>query len=165
VRTPTMMRGYCGRPDLDARAFAKRQVLGHFEDVYLRTGDLVRRRQDGLLEFHGRKDRQVKARGYRVELDEVEVALGSHPAVESAAAYGVPDEDGSLHIEATVTLRDGQHVTPDALRTHVAASLPRYAVPARLDITGAMPRTSTGKIDRRALAARAKERTPTMEAT
>ncbi len=165
VRTPTMMRGYWGRPDLDARVFATRRVLGHFEDVYLRTGDLVRRREDGLLEFHGRKDRQVKARGYRVELDEVEVALGSHPAVESAAAYGVPDEDGSLHIEATVTLRDGQHVTPDALRTHVAASLPRYAVPTRLDIAGAMPRTSTGKIDRRALAARASEGIPTMEGT
>ena len=154
VRTPTMMRGYWGRPDLDSRVFWKHQVVGHFEDVYLRTGDLVRRREDGLLEFHGRKDRQIKARGYRVELDEVEVVLGSHSA-----------EDGSLHIEATVTLRDGQRITPDALRTHVAASLPRYAVPVRLDIVLAMPRTSTGKIDRRALATRARERAPTAEGT
>jgi amino acid adenylation domain-containing protein len=165
VRTPTMMRGYWARPDLDARVFWKRTVLGHFEDVYLRTGDLVRRRDDGLLEFHGRKDRQVKARGHRVELDEVEVALGSHEAVESAAAYGVPDEDGSLHIEATVTLRDGQRVTPEALRAHVATSLPRYAIPVRLDIVAAMPRTSTGKIDRRALALNAKGRTVTVEPT
>jgi acyl-coenzyme A synthetase/AMP-(fatty) acid ligase len=163
VRTPTMMRGYWGRPDLDARAFWKRQVLGHFEDVYLRTGDLVRRREDGLLEFHGRKDRQVKARGYRVELDEVEVAIGSHEAIESAAAYGVPDEDGSLHIEATVTLRDGRRVTAEALRAHVATSLPRYAIPLRFEIVDAMPRTSTGKIDRRALAVRAKERAMTGE--
>src|SRR5690349_10511125 len=65
ARTPTMMRGYWGRPDLDARAFWAKPVYGHFEDVYHRTGDLVRRREDGLLEFHGRKDRQVKARGYR----------------------------------------------------------------------------------------------------
>jgi amino acid adenylation domain-containing protein len=163
VRTPTMMRGYWGRPDLDARAFWKRQVLGHFEDVYLRTGDLVRRREDGLLEFHGRKDRQVKARGYRVELDEVEVAIGSHEAIESAAAYGVPDEVGSLHIEATVTLRDGRRVTAEALRAHVATSLPRYAIPLRFEIVDAMPRTSTGKIDRRALAVRAKERAMTGE--
>ena len=163
VRTPTMMRGYWARPDLDARAFCRRPVFGHFEDTYLRTGDLVRRRADGLLEFHGRKDRQVKARGHRVELDEVEVALGSHVAVESAAAYGVPDEDGSLHIEATVTLRDGHRVTPEALRTHVATFLPRYAIPARLDIADAMPRTSTGKIDRRELARRAQERSPTVE--
>ena len=138
-------------------------MLGHFEDVYLRTGDLVRRRDDGLLEFHGRKDRQVKARGYRVELDEVEVALGSHSAVESAAAYGVPDEDGSLHIEATVTVRTGQTVSADALRAHVALSLPRYAIPVRFDIVDAMPKTSTGKIDRRALAMRAKERATTAE--
>jgi amino acid adenylation domain-containing protein len=165
VRTPTMMRGYWGRPDLDARAFWTKPVFGHFEDVYLRTGDLVRRRADGLLEFHGRMDRQVKARGYRVELDEVEVALGSHEAVESAAAYGVPDEDGSLHIEATVTLRDGQRVTAEALRAHVATSLPRYAVPARLDIVDAMPRTSTGKIDRRELARRARGPVQTVERT
>jgi amino acid adenylation domain-containing protein len=163
VRTPTMMRGYWGRPDLDARAFWRRPVFGHFEDVYLRTGDLVRRRPDGLLEFHGRKDRQVKARGHRVELDEVEVALGSHAAVESAAAYGVPDSDGSLHIEATVTLRDGQRVTVDALRAHVSTSLPRYAIPLRFDIVDAMPRTSTGKIDRRELATRARERALSVE--
>jgi amino acid adenylation domain-containing protein len=165
VRTPTMMRGYWARPDLDARAFCKRPVFGHFEDVYLRTGDLFRRRADGLLEFHGRKDRQIKARGYRVELDEVEVALGSHNAVESAAAYGVPDEDGSLHIEATVTLRDGHAVTQEALRAHVATTLPRYAIPVRLDIVDAVPRTSTGKIDRRELARRAQERSLTMEPT
>jgi amino acid adenylation domain-containing protein len=165
VRTPTMMRGYWARPDLDARVFWKRQVLGHFEDVYLRTGDLVRRREDGMLEFHGRKDRQVKARGYRVELDEVEVAIGSHEAVESAAAYGVPDEDGSLHIEATVTLRNGQRVTSETLRSHVATLLPRYAIPVRFDIVEAMPKTSTGKIDRRALATRATARAATGDAT
>jgi acyl-coenzyme A synthetase/AMP-(fatty) acid ligase len=160
-----MMRGYWGRPDLDARVFWRRPVFGHFEDVYLRTGDLVRRGHDGLLEFHGRKDRQVKARGYRVELDEVEVALGSHEAVESAAAYGVPDDDGSLHIEATVTLRDGRRVAPDALRAHLSSLLPRYAIPLRLDVVEAMPKTSTGKIDRRALAARAQTRTAAVEET
>jgi acyl-CoA synthetase (AMP-forming)/AMP-acid ligase II len=174
-----MMRGYWGRPDLVARVFWTRSVHGHFTDTYLRTGDIVRRttsaghsesssprdaespvrRPESLvLEFHGRKDRQVKARGHRVELDEVEVALGSHEAVESAAAYGVPDEDGSLHIEATVTVRAGCVVTADALRAHVATSLPRYAIPLRFDIIEAMPRTSTGKIDRRELARRAAER-------
>ena len=86
---------------------------------------------------------------------EVEVALGSHEAVESAAAYGVPDEDGSLHIEATVTVRAGREVTSEALRAYVATSLPRYAIPLRFDIIDAMPRTSTGKIDRRELARRA----------
>jgi len=158
ARTPTMMRGYWGRPDLDVRAFWHRRVFGHFEDAYHRTGDLVRRREDGLLEFHGRKDRQVKARGYRIELDEVEVVMGSHDAVESAAAFAVPDEDGSVHIEGAVTVRQGHELAVDALRAHLAASLPRYAIPERLDILDAMPRGSTGKIDRRELARRAQER-------
>ena len=154
VRTPTLMRGYWGRPDLDERALWSRPVFGHHVDVYHRTGDLVRRRADGLLEYHGRKDRQVKARGYRVELDEVEAILGGHPAVESAAAFAVPDPDGSVHIEGAVTAREGAALTLESLRAHLAASLPRYAIPERVDILEAMPRTTTGKIDRRELARR-----------
>jgi amino acid adenylation domain-containing protein len=154
VRTPTMMRGYWGRPDLDARAFWRKQVYGHLEDVYHRTGDLVLRRHDGLLEFHGRIDRQVKARGYRIELDEVEAVMGAHDAVESAAAFTTPADDGSLRIEGVVKLREGHTLTAEALRSHLAASLPRYAIPERLEIVEAMPRTSSGKIDRLALARR-----------
>jgi amino acid adenylation domain-containing protein len=164
VRTPTMMRGYWARPDLTARAFWTRSVHGHFEDVYHRTGDLVRRRADGFLEFHGRKDRQVKARGYRIELDEVEVVMGAHDAVESAAAFAVSDADQSLHVEGAVTLRDGSALTLAALNTHLAAALPRYAIPEHLEILEAMPRTSTGKIDRLELARR-RARTLTMEPT
>jgi amino acid adenylation domain-containing protein len=152
VRTPTMMRGYWGRPDLNARAFWTRPVFGHFEDVYHRTGDLVRRRADGLLEFHGRKDRQVKARGYRIELDEVEAVMGAHTSVESAAAFAIPDGDGSLRVHGAVTVREGHTLAAESLRSHLAAALPRYAVPERLSILEAMPRTSTGKIDRRELA-------------
>lgn len=154
VRTPTMMRGYWGRPDLDARAFWSRPVFGHLTDTYHRTGDLVRRRADGMLEFHGRKDRQVKARGYRIELDEVEVVMGTHAAVESAAAFAVPDEDGSVHVEGAVTVRAGHALTVPELRAYLATALPRYAIPEPLEILDAMPRTSTGKIDRRALASR-----------
>jgi amino acid adenylation domain-containing protein len=154
VRTPTMMRGYWGRPDLDARAFWNRPVYGHHTDVYHRTGDIVRRRADGMLEFHGRKDRQVKARGYRIELDEVEAVMAGHDAVESAAAFAVPNADGSVHVDAAVTLREGHLITPEALRIHLAAALPRYAIPEHLDILDAMPRTSTGKIDRRELVRR-----------
>lgn len=164
VRTPSMMRGYWARPDLDVRAFWTRPVHGHLQDVYHRTGDLVRRREDGLLEFHGRKDRQVKARGYRIELDEVEAAMGAHEAVESAAAFAVPDAEGSLRVEGAVTLREGQTLEPEALRAHLALTLPRYAIPERLVVLEAMPRTSTGKIDRRELAQR-RVSTLTMEPT
>lgn len=154
VRTPTMMRGYWGRPDLDARALWSREVFGHHHDVYHRTGDLVRRRADGLLEYHGRKDRQVKARGYRVELDEVEAHLGAHPGVALAAAFTVADADGALHIEGAVTAREGAELTRESLLAHLAAALPRYAIPEQLQILDDMPRTSSGKIDRLALAGR-----------
>jgi amino acid adenylation domain-containing protein len=155
VRTPTMMAGYWGRPDLNARIFQTRRVSADVEHLYLRTGDLVRRRNDGLLEFLGRKDRQVKIRGHRVELDEVEVALTSHVGVEAAAAFLVAGHDGSARIAAAVTLRAPIDVTPDALRAHTATLLPRYAVPEHVRVMDEMPRTSTGKIDRQELARRA----------
>jgi acyl-coenzyme A synthetase/AMP-(fatty) acid ligase len=151
VRTPSMMRGYWGRSDLNERVFQTRTVTDGYDDVYLRTGDLVRRRADGLLEFLGRMDRQVKIRGYRVELDEVEAALLTHDAVESAAVFAVPGADGSSGMEGAVTLRTPACVDAEALEAHLARILPRYAMPDRLAILDAMPRTSTGKIDRHAL--------------
>lgn len=161
VRTPSMMRGYWARPDLDARAFVDEAAPGGGTVRFHRTGDLVRRRPDGLLEFLGRRDRQIKTRGYRVELDEVEAALGTHEAVAAAAVFGVPDADGSTRIHGAVTLRDGTSVAVDDLRRHAAATLPSYALPERLSILETMPRTSSGKIDRLALRDRAVRATPT----
>jgi acyl-coenzyme A synthetase/AMP-(fatty) acid ligase len=72
--------------------------------------------------------------------------------VESAAAFAIPDGDGSLRVHGAVTVREGHTLAAESLRSHLAAALPRYAVPERLSILEAMPRTSTGKIDRRELA-------------
>ena len=160
VCTPTMMLGYWGRADLDERVFDRRRRSGR-DAVFVRTGDLVRRRGDGLLDFLGRKDRQVKVRGYRVELDEVEAALLTHATVETAAAFVVACPEGSWRMEAAVTLRVPGAVDADALRAHLARLLPRYALPDRLAILDTMPRTSTGKIDRQELARRAGEQTRT----
>lgn len=148
IRSPTMMRGYWGRADLNERAFFRRPASGLCEDVFHRTGDLVRQRPDGNLDFLGRKDRQIKTRGYRVELDEVEAALLSHDAVEAAAVFPVPDADGGQHMEAAVTPRRGATLTPAELRLHAAAQLPPYAVPEAVVILTELPRTSTDKIDR-----------------
>ncbi|MGI9264604.1 MAG: amino acid adenylation domain-containing protein, partial [Gammaproteobacteria bacterium] len=84
IRSPTMMRGYWDQPELTERAFYRRQIAGGVSDVYYRTGDLVQERDDGVLMFLGRKDRQIKTRGYRVELDEVESVLATHEQVEEA---------------------------------------------------------------------------------
>jgi amino acid adenylation domain-containing protein len=151
IRSPTMMRGYWGRPDLNERAFYRRPEFGHYEDVFYRTGDLVRWRSDGTLDFLGRKDRQIKTRGHRVELDEVEAALLSHPAVEAAGVFSVPDAEGSQRIHAAATLRAPDAASAEAVMSHAARILPRYALPEEVRILNELPRTSTGKIDRLAL--------------
>ena len=156
IRGGVVMCGYWGRPDLNEAAFSRRKVFdGRYEDTFYRTGDLVEWLPDGNLKYLGRKDRQIKTRGYRVELDEVEAALLSLPAVEEAAAFAVPDGHGSTLIEAAVTARDGSLLTPESVMGHVATHLPPYAVPVRVRVIELFPRTSTGKIDRRELAAHA----------
>ncbi|MCB8923777.1 MAG: AMP-binding protein [Ardenticatenaceae bacterium] len=156
MRGGVVMYGYWGRPDLNERGFYRRPVFGgHFSDRFYRTGDLVERLPDGNLKYLGRKDRQIKTRGYRVELDEVEVALLSHEDVDEAAVFPVPDGQGSNLIAAAVTPKEGTAVTPETLINHVAARLPSYAVPANVRVYEVFPRTSTGKINRRELQAQA----------
>lgn len=149
VATPTMMQGYWGRPDLDRAAFWRAD--GASDIVYYRTGDLVRVDADGCFHFLGRKDRQVKVRGYRVELDETEAAITSHVAVEEAAAFMMPDGEGSNSICCVATLKADSRATPDELKACARRLLPWYAVPTSIEIKAVFPRTTTGKIDRRQL--------------
>ena len=151
VRTPTMMSGYWRRPDLNARAFFRQPATGGVDEVYYRTGDLVAGGADGELRFIGRRDHQVKTRGYRVELGEVEAVLVSHKAVAEAAAFAVSRSEGLQLIEAAVRLRDGASETEDAFLSFAAGGLPSYAVPVRIRILESFPRTTSGKIDRNQL--------------
>lgn len=157
VRTPTMMRGYWNRPDLNERAFYRRQLFDNYEEVYYRTGDLVQALPDGNMKFLGRKDRQVKTRGYRVELDEIEKALGSLAQVEEAAVFTVPDREGSQQIFSAVISKSGESVIERDLKNQVADLLPWYALPQRILILEEFPRTGSGKIDRRHLSLQAQE--------
>ncbi|MEO1589881.1 MAG: amino acid adenylation domain-containing protein [Cyanobacteria bacterium J06632_22] len=154
VRTPTMMAGYWRQSDLNDLAFYRCEVA-HQPAVFYRTGDLVQQQSDGNYQFIGRKDRQIKTRGYRVELDEVEAALVSHPQVEEAAAYGVAQAAGSQQVAAAVILKGDTMVEQEKLLRFVAERLPSYAVPKAIDVMATFPRTGTGKIDRRALQTRA----------
>jgi mycobactin phenyloxazoline synthetase len=113
---------------------------------WYRTGDLARYWPDGTLEFLGRRDHQVKVRGFRIELGEVEAALAGHPAVRRAVA-GLSGGQG-VHLAAAVAA-DG--VTPDELRDWARSVLPPHMVPARVVVTGELPLTSNGKLDRRAV--------------
>jgi amino acid adenylation domain-containing protein len=158
IRSPTMMQAYWNRPDLNQRAFYRKPVLPGYEEVYYRTGDLVQLQADGDYKFLGRKDRQIKTRGYRVELDEIEAKLLSHTQVEEAAVYPVPDADGTQRIEAAVVLKASAEVGPPDLSQHVARLLPWYAVPGKITLVKSLPRTTNGKIDRQQLRKQAIER-------
>ncbi len=151
VRGPAVMTGYWGRTDLSASAFYRDTPFPGYEELFYRTGDLVLQQHDGNYLFLGRKDRQIKVRGYRVELDEIELALLACEAVEEAAAYPVPDGEGSQRIEAVVVTRAGHEVTAADVIRQAATRLPWYALPAHVTLRDTFPRTSTGKIDRQAL--------------
>jgi amino acid adenylation domain-containing protein len=143
-----LARGYRGRPDLTAERFRDDRVLGR----HYRTGDLATWRPDGTIELLGRADRQVKLRGRRIELGEVEAALEQHPGVAAAAVVvaGDPQHDGRLvgYLQPNRTAVD----RADVLR-HAATVLPRHLIPADLAIVDPLPRNASGKLDYRALPA------------
>lgn len=155
IRAPTMMRGYWARPDLNDRAFYHRETFAGLPETFHRTGDLVHADESGLIHFHGRKDRQIKSRGYRVELDEVEAVLLRHPEVEEGAVFAVIGASDETEIRASAILRRDSRVDETDLLSFMGEALPLYAMPSIIEVTETFPRTSTGKIDRRQLAAQA----------
>ena len=158
ICAPTLMRGYWNQPKMNEQAFYQRTSQPGIEDIYHRTGDLVQEQPDGNLRFIGRKDRQIKTRGHRVELNEIENALLLHGNVKEAAVFPVPDKDGSQLIEATVILKTDRDTDSAALSQHLATRLPWYALPRHIEVVNQFPRTSTDKIDRRQLQTLALER-------
>ena len=149
ISGPTVMQGYWGDP---ARTAAVLRPLDAAAGAHAyRTGDLVRRGAGGALEFLGRRDHQVKTRGYRVELGEIESRLLAHPAVDEAVVIAVPDEEITHRLRAIVVSRAGAQIDEPALKQHCAETLPRYMVPESIAFRAALPRTSSGKVDRRAL--------------
>ena len=151
-----LSRGYLGRPDLTAERFLPDPFswAGGWQpgDRLYRLGDLGKRRPDGVFEFLGRRDSQVKIRGHRIELSEVETALARHPAVRQAAVVVRGETSGSRRLVAYVVLREG--VPPSdfgELRAFLAASLPDPMVPSAWALLDALPQTPTGKLDRGAL--------------
>jgi amino acid adenylation domain-containing protein len=152
IRGASVMQGYWGKPERTALALQSIQIAPGLRDRAYRTGDLVRERPDGNLEFLGRRDHQVKTRGYRVELGEIEARLAAHPAVDEVVVVALPDEEITNRLLAVVVVHAGSETSADELRRHCAATLPRYMVPDTVTFRAALPRTSSGKVDRRALA-------------
>ncbi|HEY9420940.1 MAG TPA: condensation domain-containing protein, partial [Thermoanaerobaculia bacterium] len=143
-----LARGYRHRPDLTAERFVPHPFASG-ERLY-RTGDLVRFRADGELEFLGRIDHQVKIRGVRVELGEVEAALLRQPGVREAVAVAREDGLGPARLVAYVT---GEDLDGQSLRDALSRSLPEPLVPAAVVALESLPLTPNGKVDRKALPA------------
>ncbi len=158
VRGATVMQGYWADPERTASVLvastgdvaATVVAPDRSPGPWLRTGDLAEVLPDGTLRFHGRRDDQVKHRGHRVELGDVEAAVAAHPAVAECAVTVVPDHRKDTRLVAHVVTTST--VTTSELRRGCAARLPRSVVPDEFRVVGTIPRTSTGKIDRRALA-------------
>ncbi|MBW8875034.1 MAG: amino acid adenylation domain-containing protein, partial [Acidobacteria bacterium] len=147
-----LARGYLGRPDLTAERFVP-APWGRGERLY-RTGDLGRYLPDGRVDFAGRADHQVKIRGFRVELEEIEAALRSHPRVRESVVVA-QQERGDRRLVAYVVAAAaaaGEELAAGLLRDFLRSKLPDYMVPAAWVFLEALPLTTHGKLDRRALA-------------
>jgi amino acid adenylation domain-containing protein len=152
-----LARGYLHRPELTLQTFVSNPFSRHSEARLYRTGDRVRRLSDGNIEFLGRTDGQVKIRGHRIELGEVEAALAAHPYVKEAAAIVREETGGTRQLVAYAVAHHNREIHAGELRSFLREKLPEYMLPARLVIVDRFPLTATGKLDRRALPAPNKE--------
>jgi amino acid adenylation domain-containing protein len=147
-----LTRGYLNRPELTAERFLPHPFSRAPGARLYKTGDSVRYRLDGNLEYLGRLDDQVKLRGIRIELGELEVALAQHPAVRETVVIINEDLPGEPCLVAYVVPAQEPGPTSRELRRFLARQLPAAMVPARFVMLETLPHTPSGKVDRRALA-------------
>lgn len=151
-------RGYLNREELTKERFISLK-MDKDEKVY-RTGDKVMRLPNGEIMFMGRMDFQIKIRGFRVELGEIENHIKNIPEVKEAVVIARKDNMGSLYLSAYCACRSGEDaIKPDYIRKCIAQNLPEYMIPSRIKIMDSMPLTTNGKVDRNKLPVIEEERT------
>jgi acyl-CoA ligase (AMP-forming) (exosortase A-associated) len=145
---PTVALGYWNRPDATEAVFRAdpRGQPGAPKVVY--SGDLVRRDGDGFFTYVGRRDQQIKSHGFRISPEEVEETIQASNLVAEVVVRGVPDEVAGMVVEAHVVPRDPERFESGALLAYCEAEMPRHMVPKRVQVHAALPRTSSGKVDR-----------------
>jgi amino acid adenylation domain-containing protein len=149
---PCVARGYLNRPELDERAFFQRTGGGGESVRFYKTGDLGRVGADGVFEFLGRMDSQIKINGYRIELEEIERVLERLPRVRQAV---VCLDGARCALTAFVRTADGKPLDPSEPAAYLARHLPPYMIPGRIVAVETLPLSQNGKVDRARLASEA----------
>jgi acyl carrier protein len=144
-------RGYWNRPELTAQRFVPDPFVKNPDARLYKTGDRVRRRRDGTIEFLGRFDFQVKVQGFRIELGEIESVLTSVPGVREAVCTAHDVGPGDRRLVAYVVADPAERPGEEALRAALRVKLPDFMVPGIYQFLDALPRTPNGKVDRAAL--------------
>ena len=143
-------RGYLNQPELTAERFIPNPFGNDPNARLYKTGDLARYRSDGVIEFRGRIDSQIKISGYRVEPGEIEATLMNHPDVKSAAVIARKDRSGQMKLLAYVVPQDGNYSAKE-LQTYLEQKLPPYMLPSVITKIATLPLSPNGKVDRGAL--------------
>ena len=151
-------RGYLNQPELTREKFLADPFSNRAGARIYRTGDLARFREDGILECLGRVDDQVKVRGYRVELGEIEATLAGHPGIRSCTVLAREDTPGNRQLVGYVVRRANESPAADDLQIFLKERLLEWMVPSQFVFLDSFPLTPNGKIDRRALPAPSHER-------
>jgi acyl carrier protein len=146
-----LARGYSGRPELTAEKFVPHPYSKKAGARLYRTGDLVRYRSDGNIEFFKRMDQQVKVRGFRVELGEIESVLNDYWAIRESVVVDTKDSSGNTRLIAYIVFEDSVEATTSEILTFLQEKLPSYMLPSAFITIKEIPLTANGKVDRRAL--------------
>ncbi|APO50849.1 non-ribosomal peptide synthetase [Bradyrhizobium diazoefficiens] len=150
-------RGYINDPAQNKQRFLPDSFLRQAASRLYRTGDLARRRADGTIECLGRADHQVKVRGYRIELKEIENALADHPSVRAGIVEPRREASGDVRLIAHIVARPGSRVSASELRDFLKSRLPGHAIPSAFLFMDQVPLNAHGKIDRSMLLAPAQQ--------
>lgn len=150
IRSGTQMKGYWNNEELTTKSLYTESIAPGMDKIYYRTGDLVRQNEKGQLLFFGRNDRQIKLRGYRIEIDEIENILLKNTAIKEAAVVLIDRKEDKI-LSAVVILSENAKIDENDILTFCKKQLPSYAVPNFIKIETSLPRTSSGKINRKHL--------------
>ncbi len=146
-----LARGYLGRPELTAERFVANPFSQEGGARLYATGDLVRYRQSGVIEYIGRRDQQVKIRGHRIEVEEIETVLAQYPAIGTCMLLVHEVTATDRRLAAYYTCREGHEVVLDEVRAYLRQKLPEYMLPSYFVQVQEFVLTPNGKIDRKAL--------------